>query len=317
MSSKTLDKLYSSVVIIIENLSLSNVIVGVEMLYTLNAELTRNSITACHCGLLLAKSSCYNAIVGNNISNNDVGISLYDSSNNNIILLNNIDKNYDTGIKVHSSCYNAIVGNNISNNDVGISLYGSNNNTIFHNNFVNNSGQVGYSYLTNNHWDCGYPSGGNYWSDYNGTDYYGGPYQNETGSDGIGDTPYVIDQNNKDKYPLVRPWIPYAGNVSVEILNAQMDRIGNTTEFTGQMNVTMFSKDISALDVLCRLIITVPYGKKFYSDTCFAAQFIMEQLVRLVFQMSQYPLHLQASMGISSQLSISDLEIFSVKHATY
>jgi len=31
----------------------------------------------------------------------------------------------------------------------------------------------------------------------------GGPYQNETGSDGIGDTAHVIDANNTDNYPLM------------------------------------------------------------------------------------------------------------------
>jgi hypothetical protein len=54
-----------------------------------------------------------------------------------------------------------------------------------------------------NVWDDGYPSGGNYWSDYNGTDLYSGPYQNQTGSDRIGDTPYVADANNTDRYPLM------------------------------------------------------------------------------------------------------------------
>lgn len=29
-----------------------------------------------------------------------------------------------------------------------------------------------------------------------------GPYQNESGSDGVDDTPYVIGQNNQDNYPL-------------------------------------------------------------------------------------------------------------------
>jgi hypothetical protein len=58
-------------------------------------------------------------------------------------------------------------------------------------------------------WDDGYPSGGNYWSDYNGTDLYNGPYQNELGSDLIGDTPYpirpdIIGGQNQDNYPLVR-----------------------------------------------------------------------------------------------------------------
>ncbi len=45
-------------------------------------------------------------------------------------------------------------------------------------------------------WDDGYPSGGNYWSDYKGVDANG---------DGIGDTPHVIDEYNKDRYPLMAP----------------------------------------------------------------------------------------------------------------
>jgi len=54
-----------------------------------------------------------------------------------------------------------------------------------------------------NVWDDGYPSGGNYWSDYDGLDLYSGLYQNETGSDGIGDNPYIIAENNQDRYSLM------------------------------------------------------------------------------------------------------------------
>lgn len=49
---------------------------------------------------------------------------------------------------------------------------------------------------------------GNYWSDYNGTDLCQGIYQNETGSDGIGDALYTMDANNTDNYPLMNPWSP-------------------------------------------------------------------------------------------------------------
>ena len=46
---------------------------------------------------------------------------------------------------------------------------------------------------------------GNYWSDYTGLDLYSSLFQNETGSDGIGDTPYVIEANDTDRYPLMGP----------------------------------------------------------------------------------------------------------------
>lgn len=52
-------------------------------------------------------------------------------------------------------------------------------------------------------WDNGYPSGGNYWIGYVSTDKFSGPYQNITGSDGIGDTPYVIDGDDIDHYPFM------------------------------------------------------------------------------------------------------------------
>ena len=71
------------------------------------------------------------------------------------------------------------------------------------NNFIDNTNQT-YLYQSSNTWDHGYPSGGNYWSDYAGVDSFSGPYQNETGGDGIGDTPYnVTDTVQQDRYPLM------------------------------------------------------------------------------------------------------------------
>jgi len=73
------------------------------------------------------------------------------------------------------------------------------------NNFVNNTHQVyicpGAKWVAE--WDR------NYWSDYAGSDLYSGQYQNVTGSDGIGDTPYIIDFYNKDNHPSMEdPSLP-------------------------------------------------------------------------------------------------------------
>ena len=99
-------------------------------------------------------------------------------------------------------------------------------NQIYHNTFMDNSLHA-YD-VGDNIWDNGYPSGGNYWDDYKGSDDFHGVDQDIAGSDGIGDTPYLIPDcltiacahavvNNLDHYPFTEkdgwlnqpPYIPY------------------------------------------------------------------------------------------------------------
>jgi parallel beta-helix repeat protein len=138
-------------------------------------------------------------------SGSGIGISL--SGRSNVTVKNMIIKTFDYGINLQSSSSNnSISRNNITNNRYGIYLYFlSSYNSIFHNNFINNGQQV-YSLDSVNVWDDGHPSGGNYWSDCIGVDVKSGPDQDLPGSDGIGDTPYVIDVNNRDRYPLMNPY---------------------------------------------------------------------------------------------------------------
>jgi parallel beta-helix repeat protein len=133
-----------------------------------------------------------NIISGNIISNNSVGIKV-DMSGSTTISENYISSN-EMGIWLSGS-QNRIVRNEIINNGVGVNDF-IGGNFIQHNNFVNNSVTLPESLIYTNVWDDGYPSGGNYWSNYNGTD---------NNSDGIGDTPYFIDENNQDNYPFVNP----------------------------------------------------------------------------------------------------------------
>ena len=147
-------------------------------------------------------------IYGNNVTNSVVaGIHLYNASNN--VISENIITNNTRGMWLERSPmtqtnYNTIYRNNITSNQQGIYLDSSSGNYIYHNNFISNLQQV-FTINSVNAWDYGYPSCGNYWSNYAGLDLYEGSYQNILGSDGIGDTPYVIDTNNRDRYPLVNP----------------------------------------------------------------------------------------------------------------
>jgi len=190
----------------IRNTNIKNFFNGIWLDSSSNIAISGNNITNNRYGIGLYNSSNFNSISGNNITaNNGGGISLDYSSNYNSISRNNITNNME-GIYLYSSYSNSISGNNITNNGYGIYLYFlSDYNSIFHNNFINNGQQV-YSLDSVNVWDDGYPSGGNFWSDYVGVDVKSGLSQDLPESDGIGDTPYIIDADNQDRYPLMRPW---------------------------------------------------------------------------------------------------------------
>jgi parallel beta-helix repeat protein len=113
-------------------------------------------------------------------------------------------------VSLVGSSNSVVARNTMADNKRGIEVTGySSSNRIYHNNFVNNTKHFYVGDELANSWDDGYPSGGNYWSDYNDSDVYSGPCQNETGSDGIGDTPLTLKTNNLDNYPLMNPyWNP-------------------------------------------------------------------------------------------------------------
>lgn len=170
-----------------------------------NNSMYENNITNNRWGIELDFSSDYNRIFGNNIeANNFDGIG-FDHCFNNTIFRNSIAANSECGVRISgTSTYNCISGNDITDNFDGIWLSGSSsNNTIFHNNFVGNQQHASTSNSDGNHWDSGYPSGGNYWSDYQEK------YSNasEIDNSGIWNTPYIIDSGNRDRYPLMNKYV--------------------------------------------------------------------------------------------------------------
>jgi len=192
----------------IENLTLFYLAVGIELYETNNTSLFNNTITNGDEGIFLYSSH------NNSIDQNNVGANLFYgimilSSDNNSLTNNSLTANRHNAIDLENSSRTLITGNNISDNLCGLYLYCSSNNMIYHNSFLYNYyHQATYSFSSNT-WDDGYPSGGNYWSDYTGIDQKNGPYQNLTGSDGIGDTSYVVNANqqiepiDQDNYPLM------------------------------------------------------------------------------------------------------------------
>jgi parallel beta-helix repeat protein len=268
---------------IIINNSMRNNVRSIDLMYSVSNVISGNTISdAGYCGVIL-RDSHNNTIIGNvivsnvgqihgfqlwesnsnTLSNNIVhgsgthhhGISLTYSDHNNITV--NLFLSSEVGINLgRDSNYNKIIENNITlSSKYGI-LAGAGGNVIYHNNFISNTRQV-YSSGLMNTWDDGCE--GNYWSDYNGTD---------SENDGIGDTPYIIDENNTDNYPLMNPyWNP--GDVDHDLDVDLYDAVklllayGSTPEDERYNCHCDITEPYGIIDLYDAVLLLVNYGKKY------------------------------------------------------
>lgn len=204
----------------VQNCSLSNNTlmlndVGIGLNNSQGNFLDNNRIGLGSTGIILSRSN-ENKLSNNLVETNDEGILLDNSTNN--TLMNNTAESNDIGVLLATSKTNTLGYNSISRNSYGIvledmaesntltnnSLYmnglgmylrGSTGNMISLNKFFNFINAVDEG---TNSWNSS--SAGNKWKDYNGTDADG---------NGIGDTPYVVNQTTGSI-----DYMPLANNVS-------------------------------------------------------------------------------------------------------
>ena len=201
----------------LRNLELQNFLVGIRLnsssFNSVSGTAVASNSGAGSEGIELARDSDNNTVIGNSIIYNGFGVAVLESDNN-VISGNEVMNNYGTGIMLNYSFNTIIDGNSITNNSRGVGVYefcngtyiSANNITenevygisiaggthiICHNNFLNNT-ENAEAHLSANIWDNGIE--GNYWSNYTGPD---------SDLDGIGDTAYIVDENNQDNYPLM------------------------------------------------------------------------------------------------------------------
>lgn len=200
----------------ISNNHISNNGYGIKLKRCHNQTLTRNNVKNCDSGLFLESfyysmisyntiDTCSTGIYTDYVYNNDIihnvilncsgsGLFLDDADNNNVE--NNLISKNKNGIaintyQIHGN--NIIKGNLISYNDdygIFIAKRDCENNLIYNNSFIGNAIN-GFDKGTNNIWNNGFL--GNFWDDYNG---------NDENDDGIGDIPYIIEDNSIDDNPI-------------------------------------------------------------------------------------------------------------------
>ncbi len=194
----------SSHILIIENTIMNSGYAGILIDYGQYNSIISNNITENQKGIYAW--NCHDILIDGNLieSNIDFGIGLWGTFTythhveNNTITRNNIINNqvgieFWTDNEPEKLRNNIITCNNITGNQVGISLSLCSGNEIYHNNFIDNLNHVVTDDFYNS-WDDDYPSGGNYWDDYDG---------NDTDHDGVGDAPHNMTEHNVDRYPLM------------------------------------------------------------------------------------------------------------------
>ncbi|MCK5459431.1 MAG: hypothetical protein KAI20_06030, partial [Thermoplasmatales archaeon] len=153
---------------------------------------------------------------------------LVGSNNNNISNCNIINNENAIDIRLNSN--NNIISNcNIYSNLQGIKIWqNSNNNIIYLNNLWKND--IDAIDKENNTWDNS--AQGNYWDKYEGRD---------NNVDNIGDTPYIISEENKDRFPLMNIVLPDAITLPANVKHIT-SKSDNTPSFTWSPSI--YSKGI-------------------------------------------------------------------------
>lgn len=198
-----------------------------------------------------------NITISRNIFTNNYNRNLRLEFASDCLITNNYIGGAGVGIYLWASSQNIIRKNTIDNCDWGLSLGDfSEQNSCYHNNLISNDlGNAVDDTEGNNIWDNGYPSGGNFWDDYEGVD---------EDDDNIGDTSYVISNEAVDRFPLINPvnmtmpdiMVSNGFGLNIELINNEKNQLN------GLIRIAVKKKDNENFEAFEKTIIDLDPGEE-------------------------------------------------------
>ena len=192
-----------------------------------NGTIEKNVVEGTHPGYGININSSQNIIAEGNLvlENNFDGLGLLDSHNC-TLRYNTVDSNHLFGIWIDSSTFNSIHLNNVFNNGIQVSC---------------NSEP--------NMWDNEVE--GNYWND---------PSLIDLNHDGISDTPYIIDGNNTDNYPLMGIFSCFNTSLGKHVKVISNSTINNFEYFESNSTIRMYVSNMTGSQTFGFVRISIPHA---------------------------------------------------------
>jgi parallel beta-helix repeat protein len=222
-----------------------------------------------------------------------------------LLIHDNFTGNGSSGVSVQRSQYITVAMNDFDRNPMGLTLsnvtnflvtannflgyplqgqstsgLGSNGSgKVYHNNFINITYDTPPSYSPLVSFDDGYPSGGNYYSDFKSAiDNCSGPLQNICPDpDGISDQPFLSANGpgTADRYPLMKPYVPPSDTAPPTWPSNANLTASNPTTASVMLNWTPASDKVDVITytiyVGTRLVAYVPATVRSFNVTGLAA----------------------------------------------
>lgn len=234
-------------------------------------------------------------------------------SGNSNIVSNNMISHFSYGLKVDGSnntifknqithcgegllprANNTYYANYIANNGWGIDTQfapinpSGKESIFFKNNLVDNRYSINTLFYINKTDYLDNSKEGNYWSDYHGTDANG---------DGTGDTPYIIDADRSDRYPLMTPF-----NIS-NVPDLMPDWVlPPLIELVNPINTTYTDRNVTLVFSIGKQPIWIGYSLDGFSNTTATGNVTLTNLPNGMHNITVYANNTFGNFGISETI---------------